>query len=1032
MGPSQSELRPAQNPVDRVIEALPDVPLDRAQWALRQARGDVNHAVEILLLFRGRRLSDVADSRSEVNQAHRVPTRTTRSWFCPPVKLRTFIEQPSTVLHLVNYPAQKYFETLSHCRNEYLPNQEYVLADCRLQFTELLTLDGCIEVEFVSMADEDDKFFAHPIQSSGSSRRSWHCDQFGWMDVPVMCEEEKFQMEGSWWSGLKYSLDVKIRSLLQFQLFAKRALRLFVIPVETEQYARIVICTNTPVILTELDSNPQGGCGQLLAHQLMAQPAGDWVGTMEEKYQGHVTAHSSLLSTKLPCHIDIPKDKSQESSKSKPPLSCWYTQHVSGQPLPVALRQSYTAAGIKAVNSTHLFPHQKETVKWMLSIENGKCEQLRVPQAAQFYSWYAYSHGMEKTILPGGVDVLEPREIARGGLIAHPVGSGKTVIAIELIRLSAQVCQFGMTLVCVPGHISKQWHQEVQRFAPSILCQVITDPSRKIVFKKDVRVVIMSYEFFESPLTTDFICSLQWKRVIFDEPQDILKKDYFDQFSYGFMCQNRWLLTATPNPMQDMIQLALGYKPDSRLPLESIHHWFVRTRCRRDPPAMCLPVPPLHIHMLPVTLTWQETSVVYMHAMQNHLQASIQLCSYFANVNIRGNIRDMSRDRMESRPQPELHGAQQFDSLNDWIIHHRRELEAELISVRTNLFHISKQVSHQSSEFQKQLDSMLLVSALPVASHGTNDHLDEKVKCDKQDEMDIELAARYEHLDEKAMEIMFDEYNGVDPELALRFKETTRETERLERLLRFLETVTDTISSDTECTICMELLCQSAVAMLPCLHAFCAICMIGLFGSQNTAVCPVCRNATDRRQLCIFKYTKDEEEDNKAVSSEVSNDPGSEKFCGSKIFTLAREITNVLKKFPTDKILIFAQWEGLLKQISKALPVEKHILLGSMQERCHILDSFRTQKSPRVLLLSLDQHASGANLDIANHVFIVHPHCPAGLASSSVVPLAQAQAYEQQAVGRVLRFPQSKEVHLYRLYARGTVEEELYMHWGWA
>ena len=59
-------------------------------------------------------------------------------------------------------------------------------------------------------------------------------------------------------------------------------------------------------------------------------------------------------------------------------------------------------------------------------------------------------------------------------------------------------------------------------------------------------------------------------------------------------------------------------------------------------------------------------------------------------------------------------------------------------------------------------------------------------------------------------------------------------------------------------------------------------------------------------------------------------------------------------------------------------------------------------------------HALGANLEVANHVIIAHPYCPPHIQSVSSVPLAQAQAFEQQAIGRVLRFPQHKDVFLYR------------------
>ena len=74
----------------------------------------------------------------------------------------------------------------------------------------------------------------------------------------------------------------------------------------------------------------------------------------------------------------------------------------------------------------------------------------------------------------------------------------------------------------------------------------------------------------------------------------------------------------------------------------------------------------------------------------------------------------------------------------------------------------------------------------------------------------------------------------------------------------------------------------------------------------------------------------------------------------------------------------------------------------------------------------------GANLEVANHVIIIHPYCPANVSKVSIVPLAQAQTFEQQAIGRVLRFPQTKDVHVYRFYSLGTPEEELYTHWGWA
>ena len=53
--------------------------------------------------------------------------------------------------------------------------------------------------------------------------------------------------------------------------------------------------------------------------------------------------------------------------------------------------------------------------------------------------------------------------------------------------------------------------------------------------------------------------------------------------------------------------------------------------------------------------------------------------------------------------------------------------------------------------------------------------------------------------------------------------------------------------------------------------------------------------------------------------------------------------------------------------------------------------------------------------------------CPG---APDLTPLAQAAAYERQAVGRIARYPQRKTCHAYRMFAVGTVEEELYAVWG--
>lgn len=79
---------------------------------------------------------------------------------------------------------------------------------------------------------------------------------------------------------------------------------------------------------------------------------------------------------------------------------------------------------------------------------------------------------------------------------------------------------------------------------------------------------------------------------------------------------------------------------------------------------------------------------------------------------------------------------------------------------------------------------------------------------------------------------------------------------------------------------------------------------------------------------------------------------------------------------------------------------------------------------------TITQEAAGLNLNGANHVLLPHPYIDPSIQAAELVPLAEAQAFERQAVGRCHRYPQTRPVTVHRYYARGSVEEEMYTCWG--
>ena len=126
---------------------------------------------------------------------------------------------------------------------------------------------------------------------------------------------------------------------------------------------------------------------------------------------------------------------------------------------------------------------------------------------------------------------------------------------------------------------------------------------------------------------------------------------------------------------------------------------------------------------------------------------------------------------------------------------------------------------------------------------------------------------------------------------------------------------------------------------------------------------------------------------------------------------LVQQLPDLLEK--GHRVLVFSQFTGYLKSISARLAEEGigHLYLdGSTRNRAEVIETFTSGQEP-VFLISLKAGGFGLNLTEADHVFIMDPWWN--------------PAAEQQAVDRIHRIGQDKEVHVYRLVAEGTIEEKV-------
>jgi SNF2 family DNA or RNA helicase len=114
------------------------------------------------------------------------------------------------------------------------------------------------------------------------------------------------------------------------------------------------------------------------------------------------------------------------------------------------------------------------------------------------------------------------------------------------------------------------------------------------------------------------------------------------------------------------------------------------------------------------------------------------------------------------------------------------------------------------------------------------------------------------------------------------------------------------------------------------------------------------------------------------------------------------------------KMLIFSQFKTQIQEIEKCLAEEDIPLLrldGATRKRQEMVDRFQSPDGPPVFLISLKAGGYGLNLTAADIVVHFDPWWN---------PAAEAQATD-----RAHRIGQTRPVTVYKLIARGTVEEKV-------
>ncbi|PUZ23029.1 DNA helicase [Chitinophaga parva] len=139
-----------------------------------------------------------------------------------------------------------------------------------------------------------------------------------------------------------------------------------------------------------------------------------------------------------------------------------------------------------------------------------------------------------------------------------------------------------------------------------------------------------------------------------------------------------------------------------------------------------------------------------------------------------------------------------------------------------------------------------------------------------------------------------------------------------------------------------------------------------------------------------------------------------EKLYGEGAAKIEMLLKQIESKSTRHKILVFSQFVGMLELVEQALKnrnIPYTMLTGSTRNRERVVQSFQDEEMVRVFLVSLKAGGVGLNLTAADYVYLLDPWWN--------------PAVENQAIDRVYRIGQTKNVVAVRLICPGTIEEKL-------
>lgn len=596
----------------------------------------------------------------------------------------------------------------------------------------------------------------------------------------------------------------------------------------------------------------------------------------------------------------------------------------------------------------------------------------------------------------------------KGGVIADDPGIGKTLQMLTLCWIRRMP-----TAIVVPDHLAASNHWEME------MCKHFINPDEFNTF-----VTVFSFtQFSELEITAINF----YKRIIIDEAHetyttnsedtDIIKKMKYKLFSKltATNCDHKWLVTGTPfasgtdAPFKIISLLTDDKRADA--PIRFTYETFSRNRLY-DPTLELLfrrnikenindelHLPNSNIINVVMALSQFEKELYDTEILANtngdqidptkHISKNIdvellrKICSNVMTgcsgddisiqvsvSQIKGMFLDKFRDMYES--QFEI-----LTSYNDTI--------ANLYAVRDE---IARAVQQGNTANIPEI-----MRSMRVRNHDRPSY--DMMSIDGlQNTQLMEINHNIKHYEEliasqskivESRQAVFKRYEKIMEVIESVAKKSKTEEEDADA-----SAAAESMDYEKTCPICADTL-NTVMALYDCGHLYCKSCSDMWRKSSNT--CVTCRAKTPDDKITIVRNDNDNP-------------------YGTKV----KYILDLLKSSDdSEQYVIFTQFEKSIRVLMSIL--EKEGIKASVYHDWSSIVNFK-KDNKKVIILSSAQQPSGLDLSFISNIIMMEPlHGEYSF----------RRDIEKQIIGRIHRIKQSRNINVYRLIIKNTIEEQLYV-----